>query len=84
MFGVLHIIKPGLAVYHTVFLNGALFSEHLFNIIDGLTFLEIPYGTRLRTMGIKESDLCMECGNSKNLLHLYWTCPMSFPTMGKT
>lgn len=37
----------------------------------------IPYGTRLKKMGIKDHDTCMECGHSENILHLYWTCPNS-------
>ena len=29
-------------------------------------------------MGIKENDTYIECGNTESLLHLYWTCPMSY------
>ena len=35
----------------------------------------IPYGTRLKKMGIIDNDLCNECGDRESILHLYWTCP---------
>ena len=38
----------------------------------------VPYGTKLKKMGTKDHDKCHECGEQESLLHLYWTCPMSY------
>ena len=36
----------------------------------------IPYGTRLVKMKIKDDSRCQECGCSEEtLMHLYWSCP---------
>ena len=37
----------------------------------------VPYGSRLKKMGISQDSICKDCGNEESLLHLYWECPHS-------
>ena len=39
----------------------------------------LMYGTRLHHMNIVNNDICTECHQQENLIHLYWHCQKTVP-----
>ena len=67
------LYRPTYVQMYTSFLLTNTSAQHSYNY--NFFMRNIPYGTRLVKMKIKEDSKCQNCGcKEESLMHLYWSC----------